>query len=289
MTASSFQVFRLPWRREKVIRRYLGSVRLVVFDWAGTVIDCGVFAPAKTFRKIFSEEGVSVTDDEARGPMGMHKRSHIQTMTLMPTVAERWRSIRGAAPTEEDVDKMYEKFVPFQREMMKAHSEVIPGVTETVKWLKENDIKIGTCTGFPREILDALLPLAANQGFVPDYSVAADEVAQARPCPHMVWKNALELNCHPIEAIIKIDDTVDGIKEGISAGCWTIGVAKTSNYVALSESELSSLPEDVVKQKVDASVEILANAGSHYVVDSVADLPPVVEDINRRLANGERP
>ena len=32
--------------------------------------------------------------------------------------------------------------------------------------------------GFPREILDALLPLAANQGFRPDFSVASDEVAQ---------------------------------------------------------------------------------------------------------------
>ena len=43
----------------------------------------------------------------------------------------------------------------------------------------------------------------------------------------MVWKNALELNCHPIEGVIKVDDTVDGIKEGISAGCWAVGVAKT--------------------------------------------------------------
>jgi len=289
MTAKAFQVFRLPWRREREIRRYLGSVRLVVFDWAGTVIDCGVFAPAKTFTKIFSEEGIAVTDAEARGPMGMHKRSHILTMTQMADVDARWRSVFGTAPTEADVDRMYAKFVPFQRQMMEKHSEIISGVPETVKWLKQNDVKVGTCTGFPREILDALLPLAANQGFIPDFSVASDEVAQARPCPHMVWKNALELNCHPIEAIIKVDDTVDGIKEGISAGCWTVGVAKTSNYVALSESDLATLPAEVVKEKVDASVEILANAGSHYVIDSVVDLPSVVDDINRRLANGERP
>jgi len=289
MTGGGFQVFRLPWKREKEIRRYLGSVRLVVFDWAGTVIDCGVFAPAKTFAKIFSEEGVVVTDDEARAPMGMHKRSHILTMTQMPSVAERWRSVHGSSPIEADVDRMYEKFVPFQRQMMEAHSDIIPGVTDTVRWLRERGVKIGTCTGFPRKILDALLPLAANQGFTPDFSVAADEVAQARPCPHMVWKNALELNCHPIEAIVKVDDTVDGIKEGVGAGCWTIGIAKTSNYVALSETELATLQAEVVKQKVDASVEKLADAGSHYVIDSVADLPPVIDDINRRLANGERP
>ena len=31
-------------------------------------------APALTFRSIFEEEGVPVTDAEAREPMGMHKR-----------------------------------------------------------------------------------------------------------------------------------------------------------------------------------------------------------------------
>lgn len=289
MASKSFQVHRLSWRREKEIRRYLGSVRLVVFDWAGTIIDCGVFAPTKTFTKIFAEEGVQVTDGEARGPMGMHKRSHIQTMTQMPSVAERWKSIRGLLPSENDVDKMYEKFVPFQRHMMVEHSNLIPGVNDTVKWLRDNDVKVGTCTGFPREILDELLPLAKNQGFVPDFSVASDEVIQARPCPHMVWKNAMELNCQPIEAVIKVDDTVDGIKEGIAAGCWTVGVAKTSNYVALSESELETLPASEVASKVEASYEILGNVGSHYVIDSVVDLPDVVRDINRRLKNGERP
>ena len=62
-----------------------------------------------------------------------------------------------------------------------------------------------------------------------------------------------------------------------------------SNYVALSEAELESLPVEVVRQKVAESYEILGNAGSHYVIDSVVDLPAVVQDINRRMAIGERP
>ena len=62
-----------------------------------------------------------------------------------------------------------------------------------------------------------------------------------------------------------------------------------SNYVALSESELETLPASEVASKVEASYEILGNVGSHYVIDSVVDLPDVVRDINRRLKNGERP
>ncbi|MCZ6630520.1 MAG: phosphonoacetaldehyde hydrolase, partial [Actinobacteria bacterium] len=34
---------------------------------------------------------------------------------------------------------------------------------------------------------------------------------------------------------------------------------------------------------------ILEQAGAHYVVDSLAELPEVIEDINTRLTRGEMP
>ena len=33
-----------------------------------------MFAPVLTFQKLFEAEGVPVTDEEVRGPMGVHKR-----------------------------------------------------------------------------------------------------------------------------------------------------------------------------------------------------------------------
>ena len=45
-----------------------------IFDWAGTVCDAGVFAPVLTFQKLFKEEGVPITTEEVRAPMGVHKR-----------------------------------------------------------------------------------------------------------------------------------------------------------------------------------------------------------------------
>ena len=61
----------MPYRHT---RRYVGKIKAVIFDWAGTVVDCGVLAPALTFIEIFKQEGVCITDEEARGPMGTHKR-----------------------------------------------------------------------------------------------------------------------------------------------------------------------------------------------------------------------
>ena len=70
-------------------------------------------------------------------------------------------------------------------------------------------------------------PIAARKGFSPDVSVTSDEVPAGRPQPHMVWLNAIKLDVSPIEAVVKVDDTVDGIRAGLAAGCWTVGVAKT--------------------------------------------------------------
>lgn len=38
-----------------------------------------------------------------------------------------------------------------------------------------------------------------------------------------------------------------------------------------------------------AAADKLYAAGAHYVIDTLAQLPGVIADINRRLADGERP
>lgn len=48
----------------------------------------------------------------------------------------------------------------------------------------------------------------------------------------MVWLNAIKLDVSPIEAIVKVDDTADGMREGLHAGCWTVGLAKTVRDVS---------------------------------------------------------
>ena len=53
---------------------YPGGVKACIFDWAGTVVDAGVFAPVLTFQKLFEDEGVPISSEEVRAPMGVHKR-----------------------------------------------------------------------------------------------------------------------------------------------------------------------------------------------------------------------
>ena len=47
-------------------------------------------------------------------------------------------------------------------------------------------------------------------------------------------------------------------------------------------------PADFAERRKSA-VRKLEDAGAHYVIDSVADLMPIVHKIETRLAQGERP
>jgi len=134
-------------------------------------------------------------------------------------------------------------------------------------------VKIGSCTGYTREMMEAILPAAAAQGYAPDCLVCAGDTAFGRPSPLMLWKNMVELGVWPATAVVKVDDAAVGISEGRSAGTWTVGVAASGNSVGLSAEALAALPAQDRAALVTAARAELLKAGAHVVIDTVADLP----------------
>ena len=137
--------------------------------------------------------------------------------------------------------------------------------------------------------MDLLKDEAAKRGYVPDSSVCATMVRAGRPEPWMVLQNMFNTGIYPPEAIVKVDDTKPGISEGLNAGTWTIGLAKTGNEVGLNLAEVNALEPDVLARKVENARVELAKMGAHYVVDAITEVPAVIEDVNMRLARGDRP
>ena len=228
---------------------------------------------------------------EARGPMGLRKDLHIKALTEVPELRHRWKEIKGKDPDQGDVDAMFADFVPMQLDCLRQYTGLLPGVAEVVQRLQKQGIKIGSTTGFVRPMVDILEEDAKKQGYVPDASVAGDEVEHgARPKPFMVYKNLDMMDVHPIQSVIKVDDTISGIGEALEAGCWGVGVSRYSNYMDVdSLADAESLSDEEMARRLDHTNEILQKAGAHYVIDSLADIEPVIEDVNRRLARGERP
>lgn len=270
-------------------RCYQGPVQAVIFDWAGTTVDYGCMAPAIVFQKIFDQAGVSISREEAREPMGTHKKVHISEILKMPRVHDSWTKIHGKPPDSSTIDSLYHSFLPLQLDCLAEHSQLIPGTLEVVDQLRQLNCKIGSTTGYSREIMEALEVSARNQGYTPDVTVCASDVPTGRPSPFMLFQCLADMNCYPVEACIKVDDTVSGIEEGLNAGCWTIGITLSGNDIGRSFAQWEKLDKDSKEHFRQRAYRKHAHAGAHFVIDTVADLMPCVQEINRRLAMGLKP
>ena len=71
-------------------------IEAVIFDWAGTTVDYGCFAPVQAFVEVFKHFGIEPTMDEVREPMGMLKIDHIRTMLSMPRIHDLWVKEHGS-------------------------------------------------------------------------------------------------------------------------------------------------------------------------------------------------
>lgn len=265
------------------------GLRAVILDWAGTTVDYGCRAPAAVFLKVFHNRGIDVTPRQAREPMGMAKRDHVRTIAQMPTVAEQWRERFGRLPNEDDVDAMYAEFIPLQLDCLADYSDVIPGVPAFIDAVRAKGWKVGATTGYNREMMAICARHAAGQGYEPDVSICADDVPAGRPAPWMALEAAKGLGVYPMRAIVKIGDTYADIDEGTNGGMWTIGITRTGNELGLSQAEVDELPTEELRERIARIEAHMRRRGAHYVAAAVADCLPILDEINARVAQGERP
>jgi phosphonoacetaldehyde hydrolase len=265
------------------------SLAAVVFDWAGTVVDFGSHAPMGAFAQLFKSQGVDISVAEARVPMGLPKWDHIRALGRLPRVADAWHARNGRAFDDDDVDRLYAVFTPMNAAAVPHHATLIDGVPELVAQLRRRGLKIGSTTGYNREIMGVLAPLCAAQGFTPDNLVCAGDVPENRPSPLGMYRCFLDLAVWPAQRVVKVDDTVPGLMEGRNAGCWTVSVIVSGNEMGLTPAQWTALTPSEQSARRDQAAARLSSAQADYSVDTVAELPAVLDRIQRRLAAGERP
>ena len=265
------------------------TIKAVIFDWAGTMIDYGCMAPVEALKSAFAAEGLDISDEDARRDMGRAKHDHVRALLAYPPVTASWTELKGAAPTEDDVERIYAALVPLMAEAATRHALLIPGAAALVADLRAQGVKVGSGTGYTREMMQGILNAAAEQGYAPDVVVCAGETPSGRPAPLMTWKALIEMDAWPASACVKVDDAEVGVAEGCAAGCWSVGLAASGNGVGLSPDAWRSLSETRRRALRDAAETSLKAAGAHYVVDSVADLGPTLSEIAARISAGDRP
>ncbi len=268
---------------------YTGPVQAVVLDWAGTAVDYGCMGPADVFVKVFAAFEVAVTAEEARQFMGLEKKEHIRSMCRLPRVAGQWQAKHGQAPDETDVERLYAKTEPMMIAAIADHAEPIRGLLPFVEAMRIHNIKIGSCTGYTAPMMAVLVPEAARRGYAPDSAVCSSDVPAGRPFPWMCYQNAIQLQVYPFASMIKIGDTVSDIEEGRNAGMWTVGLTQSGNELGLTEEAVAALPPEDLNRRLDVIETRYREAGAHFVVKGIWDCIDVVDDVGRRLQNGEHP
>jgi 2-aminoethylphosphonate--pyruvate transaminase/phosphonoacetaldehyde hydrolase len=266
-----------------------GPIKAVIFDWAGTTIDFGCFAPVIVFKKIFEEKGISLTMQEIRKPMGLMKKDHIRVLCQMERVKKLWNNLFNHFPNENDVGELYSQFEPTLLKILADYTEPIPGVMDTIDTLHDKNIKIGSTTGYTQSMMDIVVIEAAKKGYKPDSIINSSHVPIGRPYPFMCYLNAINLQVYPLKSVIKVGDTVTDIKEGLNAGMWSIGVIIGSSELGLNENQLKELDTDSLKTMIFNVRSKFEAAGAHYVIDKISDLQAIIDKINSRLSYGDFP
>lgn len=255
-------------------------IEAVIFDWAGTTVDYGCFAPVHAFVEAFKHFGIKVTMEETRKPMGMLKRDHIRTMLNMDRIAMEWQRVQGHPANDEDVEAVYAQFEPKLFSILHQFADPKPHTLEAVAELRKMGLKIGSTTGYTDSMMAIVAPEAEKQGYKPDCWFSPDSTGgKGRPFPYMMFENMKALGVTNVKNVVKVGDTVADVKEGVNAGVWSVGVIEGSSELGLSQAEFEALDAAEREDLCKKAEETFRSAGAHFVIRDLSELPQLIRSL----------
>lgn len=257
----------------------MNKIECIIFDWAGTTIDYGCFAPVAAFVKAFQDLQINLTIEEARGPMGMTKIDHIRELFKLETVASQYKALLGRDWTEQDVVEMNKKFETYLFASLTEYTDEIPGVFSVVDELRKAGLKIGSTTGYTAAMMKVVAPVVAQKGYSPDCYVTSDGLPGGRPLPFMIYQNMINLAVSSPKSIIKVGDTVADVKEGVNAGVWSVGVILGSSEMGLTEQQTKEMNSSDLESMMEVVRKRFEDAGAHFTINTLDELPLLIQRI----------
>lgn len=195
-------------------------IQLAMFDLAGTTVNDKVDGQPLmviSMMRAFAKHGIELAPSLINKHRGKQKSEAIQT--LLNEVAE-------LSPTDAERvgNSVYREFLHELESNLSSISE-IDGATELFQFLKSKDIYIGVGSGFPMQVVRAIVSqLGWLDKRLLDYVGSAEQIGVGRPNPKMILNAMERLNIADGSKVLKIGDTVVDVQEGKNAGAWTVAV-----------------------------------------------------------------
>ncbi|MFD1393741.1 phosphonoacetaldehyde hydrolase [Lacticaseibacillus jixianensis] len=253
------------------------AIEAVIFDWAGTTIDYGSRAPLLAFQQTFASFGVDLAEATIRRDMGMDKMAHIHQLLK----DERVRTTLAGRLNQTSVDDLAVSiFAAFKRNLLAVlptRAALKPGVRDLIAYLEANNIAYGTTSGYDADMIAALLPLVAAQGYHPQVNITAADTGIGRPDPAMNRLAMGRLNVHDPARTIIVGDTLNDIRAAQAAGANAVGVIEGANLLALGQDQWAALPTAERQALRLAARRQYAAAGADLIVDNARDLMKLMQ------------
>ncbi|MDR3127480.1 MAG: phosphonoacetaldehyde hydrolase [Tannerellaceae bacterium] len=256
------------------------QIECVIMDWAGTAVDFGCFAPVGAFIKAFEEKNIRLSVEEVRRPMGKAKIEHIRTLLQMDTVGVQFFNAYQREWNADDVSELNKSFERHLFLTLDCFAAPVAGAVEAVRVLHGQGVKIGSTTGYTRTMMNIVETEAGKLGYEVDSCVTPDGLPAGRPAPFMIFKNMIHLDVRHPGCVVKVGDTLEDIREGLNAGVHTAGVILGSSELGLSEEDVRQIPKRELNRKMQAVRSRMIDAGAHYVMDRIGELPHIIDLIN---------
>ena len=190
----------------------MAKFKAIVFDLDGVLWD-GEPLYHEAFNVVLKPYSAIVTLEEYTNIIGS-------------SVEAAWEWVLKAKGIDEPVEKYIPLYDDAVMHLLSQPVEPLPGVREVLGELHARKIPVGLASASLRNWIDAtLIGIGLADQF--QTTVAADEVAHAKPAPDLYLKAAENLGIDP-KLCVAVEDTRTGVRSARSAGMYVIQVRASS-------------------------------------------------------------
>ena len=165
-------------------------IRACIFDLGGTIVDRYSLTPFLSFKKVFENYNIFVTNKLIFKDMGKNKKDHLIDLLSDQTIMNQWIHNFNRGPKEEDIHSLLDEFNYIQTKYSEEMVDVLPETKECIDRLQFNYIKTGVNTGFNHENMNIIKDKLERRSIYLDNYVSSTCLNKpSRPHPYMIQKN----------------------------------------------------------------------------------------------------
>ena len=251
-------------------------IKGVIFDLSGTIIDKYSLSSLINLRKAFLSKRIDLYPNMLIKDVDKNKLNHIYAISTTYQFKSQFLHIHGSPAYDNDLLEIYDIFCNLQKLSLKTNVDIIPGAEDTLKMLKDRNIKIGiTSNSFNREHMDLCINILGRYGVHIDSSASTSCLTKVMGTNSgMIKLNMKQMGIDDPKHILRIDDMCSGIEGGNNIGCITVAVPRWSvsmgvhSYKCLEELED---PDNFnkLRAKLIMSRDILYNSNPYYMINDL--------------------